>query len=84
MNKIQQDRPPNKSRSLRSFPPYSQVLSLAVDWVLSAPAPKRARRLTRAAYRCAELLQKKPFTIAAWLWSMVGFDTLKKLSGGAQ
>ena len=70
-----------KPQKARSFPPYSQALSLAVDWVLSAPAPKRARRITRAAYRCAELLHKTPRLIAVWLWSMVGWDTSKKLAG---
>ena len=70
-----------KPPKARSFPPYSQALSLAVDWVLLAPAPERARRVDRAAYRCAELLGKRPFTVAAWLWSMTAFDTLKELGG---
>ena len=74
--------PPNfKTRNTGSFPPYSAALSLAVDWVLLAPAHKRAGRLSRAAIRCAELLPQSPQTIALWLWEMVGFDTLTKLKG---
>ena len=86
MNRVTQDRSLLKYRKTRSFPPYSQALSLAVNWVLSAPAHKRACRLSRAAIRCAELLGKRPQVIALWLWEMVGLDTLTKLKsmGGLQ
>lgn len=58
----------------RGFLPWSPPLSLALDWVRSAPSWVRPYRIDRAARRLEALTPYRRGTLSAFLWSMLPFS----------